>query len=88
MGGVETRARADAAIDPICQIHLIVDEIYALSTFDTPDQPDAQPFVSILSIDPQSVGCHPGRVHAVYGASKVSPPSLEIPRSLCATDST
>lgn len=29
-----------------------------------------EPFTSILAIDPASVGCHPSRVHAVYGASK------------------
>ncbi|KDE03099.1 hypothetical protein MVLG_06396 [Microbotryum lychnidis-dioicae p1A1 Lamole] len=52
-------------------IHLIVDEIYALSTFSTPEYPDAVPFTSILAIDTLGeAGCSPARVHAVYGASK------------------
>ena len=53
-------------------LHLISDEIYALSTFSSPSSPDAQSFVSILSLDVlKEAGCCPSRVHAVYGASKV-----------------
>ncbi|KAM0755853.1 PLP-dependent transferase [Meredithblackwellia eburnea MCA 4105] len=52
-------------------IHLISDEIYALSTFTTPDLPDAQPFVSVLSLDPLAeAGCSPSRIHCIYGSSK------------------
>ena len=42
----------------------------ALSTFATPAAPDVEPFTSILAIEPATVGCHPSRVHAIYGASK------------------
>ncbi|GAA6059750.1 hypothetical protein JCM10212_001958 [Sporobolomyces blumeae] len=50
-------------------LHLIVDEIYALSTFATPH--DAVPFTSILSIDPLAEAhCNPSRIHVVYSASK------------------
>ena len=42
----------------------------ALSTFATPANTNAEPFTSILAIDPTTAGCHPSRVHAVYGASK------------------
>lgn len=51
-------------------LHIISDEIYALSVFDSPNNPRAIPFTSILSIDPVAVGCSPARVHAIYGASK------------------
>lgn len=46
-------------------LHLVCDEIYALSVYDP-----TRPFVSALSIDPKSVGCVPSRVHVLYGASK------------------
>ncbi|GAA5915988.1 hypothetical protein JCM6882_003488 [Rhodosporidiobolus microsporus] len=53
-------------------LHLIVDEIYALSTFSTTDTPAPPvPFTSILSLDPLAeAGCNPSRVHMVYSASK------------------
>ncbi|GAA5991186.1 hypothetical protein JCM10908_006577 [Rhodotorula pacifica] len=51
-------------------LHLIVDEIYALSTYES-DHPDPQPFVSVLSLDPLvDAGCNPSRIHCVYGPSK------------------
>ncbi|GAA5933304.1 uncharacterized protein JCM15063_001278 [Sporobolomyces koalae] len=50
-------------------LHLIVDEIYALSTFETGHA--AVPFTSILSIDPLAeASCNPARIHVVYSASK------------------
>ncbi|GAA5873855.1 hypothetical protein JCM16303_002611 [Sporobolomyces ruberrimus] len=50
-------------------LHLIVDEIYALSTFETAHA--AVPFTSILSIDPLAEAhCNPSRIHVVYSASK------------------
>lgn len=72
-------------------LHLISDEIYALSVYDTPgtipacfetpsfnqvlriiDDPDAQRFVSLLSVDALAeAGCSPARIHVIYGASKV-----------------
>ncbi|KAM0786457.1 hypothetical protein ACM66B_001919 [Microbotryomycetes sp. NB124-2] len=52
-------------------LHLISDEIYALSTFDTPEYPDAVPFTSVLALDvKREAGCDPSRVHCIYGASK------------------
>ncbi|GAA5956944.1 hypothetical protein JCM21900_006714 [Sporobolomyces salmonicolor] len=52
-------------------LHLIVDEIYALSTFETTDTSVARPFTSILSIDPLvEAGCSPSRIHVIYGCSK------------------
>ncbi|GAA5891126.1 hypothetical protein JCM5296_004900 [Sporobolomyces johnsonii] len=52
-------------------LHLIVDEIYALSTFETADTSATQPFTSILSIDPLvEAGCSPSRIHTIYGCSK------------------
>jgi 1-aminocyclopropane-1-carboxylate synthase len=52
-------------------LHLISDEIYALSIFDNPDFQDPQPFISILSIDARGeAGCDPARVHMLYGMSK------------------
>lgn len=51
-------------------IHLISDEIYALSVYDT-EQADAVRFTSVLSLDPMlEAGCCPSRVHVIYGASK------------------
>ncbi|KAI9688278.1 MAG: hypothetical protein M1820_010306 [Bogoriella megaspora] len=57
-------------------IHLISDEIYALSIFD----PDARktPFTSILSIDLQEI-ISPDLVHVLYGTSKdFAAPGLRI----------
>ncbi|KAM6501814.1 Pyridoxal phosphate-dependent transferase [Amanita muscaria] len=51
-------------------LHLISDEIYALSTFPSLDIPRPQPFVSALSIDLKAHGVNPSRVHVLYGISK------------------
>jgi 1-aminocyclopropane-1-carboxylate synthase len=52
-------------------LHLLSDEIYALSVFDNPAVPDPVPFISILAIDAQrEAGCDPARVHMLYGMSK------------------
>lgn len=51
-------------------IHLISDEIYALSVYDS-DLPSPVPFTSVLALDPiAEAGCNPERVHVVYGPSK------------------
>lgn len=47
-------------------LHLIADEIYAFSVYN----PDPNPFVSTLSIDLESCGITPSRVHVLYGMSK------------------
>ncbi|KAL9939273.1 hypothetical protein V8E36_002086 [Tilletia maclaganii] len=61
------------AYGQFCQKHnltLISDEIYALSTFSTSDEPSPQPFVSALSIDWAAKGVHPSRINVIYSASK------------------
>lgn len=51
-------------------IHLVSDEVFALSTFQCPDLPEATQFVSALSLNAAALGCDPSRVHAVWSASK------------------
>jgi aspartate/methionine/tyrosine aminotransferase len=51
-------------------MHFISDEVYALSIFETPDLPDAQPFVSVLSLDLDAIGVDKPRVHVVWSTSK------------------
>ena len=51
-------------------IHLISDEVFALSTFSCPDEPEATPFISVLALDPGALGCNPARVHVVWSMSK------------------
>lgn len=50
------------------QIHLISDEIYACSVFDS-GEPDATPFTSSLSINPAGI-IDPELLHVEYGFSK------------------
>ncbi|KAH7359711.1 pyridoxal phosphate-dependent transferase [Pyrenochaeta sp. MPI-SDFR-AT-0127] len=50
-------------------IHLISDEIYALSVFPTPLSPSAVPFTSLLSLDPTGI-IDANLVHVTYGLSK------------------
>ncbi|KAK6354060.1 hypothetical protein TWF730_008478 [Orbilia blumenaviensis] len=50
-------------------IHLIIDEIYAMSIFKTSSNQDATEFHSILSIDIDRFA-NPLRVHVLYGMSK------------------
>ncbi|PWN47890.1 PLP-dependent transferase [Violaceomyces palustris] len=52
-------------------LHLVFDEIYALSTFPTKDVDKPQPFISALNIDwADESGLHPGYVHILSSASK------------------
>ena len=56
----------------LCQkykIHLISDEVYALSIWTNPAYPDATPFTSVLSIDTKDI-IAPGLVHVLWGMSK------------------
>ena len=56
----------------LCQkygIHLISDEIYALSVWHNPDYPDATAFTSVLSIDPADIIASE-LVHVLWGMSK------------------
>lgn len=52
------------------KIHLISDEIYALSVWQNPEAPNAVTFTSILSIDPTGI-IDPGFIHVLWGMSKV-----------------
>jgi aspartate/methionine/tyrosine aminotransferase len=66
----------------LCQkykIHLISDEIYALTTFPTKDIPNPTPFTSLLSIEKEGI-IDPSLCHVVHGMSKV--PSLFYPSHL------
>lgn len=55
----------------LCQkhkIHLISDEVYALSIFDSKDS-NAVPFTSVLAIDSTNL-LRPEYLHVLYGMSK------------------
>ncbi|KAB8279507.1 pyridoxal phosphate-dependent transferase [Aspergillus minisclerotigenes] len=51
------------------KLHLISDEIYALSVWENPALPDSVPFISILSMDIKSL-MDPSMAHVVWGLSK------------------
>jgi aspartate/methionine/tyrosine aminotransferase len=55
------------------RIHLISDEVYGLSVFDT-GNPDAMSFTSVLSFDTTGL-IDDELLHVLYGMSKVSPVS-------------
>ncbi|KAL3484361.1 PLP-dependent transferase [Aspergillus germanicus] len=50
-------------------LHLICDEVYALSCFATPDEGFVS-FQSILKLDQAFLGCDPSRIHMVWSLSK------------------
>ncbi|KAJ5439589.1 uncharacterized protein N7458_010587 [Penicillium daleae] len=50
------------------QIHLISDEVYALSVYEEESSTDG--FVSVLSIEPADIGVNPALIHVLYGMSK------------------
>jgi hypothetical protein len=52
------------------RLHLVSDEIYALSVWENPRLPDASSFTSVLSIDVKDV-MDPNMMHVVWGLSKV-----------------
>ena len=52
------------------KIHLISDEIYALSVWQNPEVPDAFTFDSVLSINTSGI-IDPALVHVLWGISKV-----------------
>jgi aspartate/methionine/tyrosine aminotransferase len=52
-------------------IHLLSDELYALSAFPNPDGlPSSPPVISPLSLDSVSLGVNHSRIHILYGVSK------------------
>ena len=53
------------------QIHLVSDEIYALTTYPTEDIPNPTPFTSLLSIPKEGI-IDPRLCHVIHGMSKVS----------------
>ncbi|KAG0098009.1 hypothetical protein BGZ93_001391 [Podila epicladia] len=59
------------------QVHILFDEIYALSIFDDKlvgpakvEQPDSVPFISVLSIPGLEQYCEKDLIHVAYGMSK------------------
>ncbi|KAI1317924.1 PLP-dependent transferase [Xylariaceae sp. FL0255] len=52
------------------KIHFISDEIYAMSLFHNPDVSDPVPFLPLMQIDVQALGCDPSRVHTIWSISK------------------
>lgn len=52
------------------KLHLISDEVYALSVFNQ-DDPNLPNFTSVLSFDPKDL-IDINRLHVIYGFSKVS----------------
>ena len=51
-------------------IHLISDEVYAMSTFDNGETAESEPFVSVLSLDLEELGVNASSVHVVWSLSK------------------
>ncbi|KAL8709593.1 MAG: hypothetical protein Q9220_005685 [cf. Caloplaca sp. 1 TL-2023] len=73
-GIILARSSVDAlkAYMRLCQrhrIHLISDEIYAMSIYSTPSNASATPFTSVLAIDTTGL-IDSNLVHVLYGASK------------------
>lgn len=69
--GVAYPAAALRALMRFCEtneLHLISDEVYALSTYRLDDGQDV-PFTSVLSVDSREL-IHPDRLHVLYGMSK------------------
>ncbi|KAI0023443.1 putative aminotransferase class I and II family protein [Xylariomycetidae sp. FL0641] len=50
-------------------LHLICDEVFAMSVYDNPDVPDAIPFTSVLALNLDDK-INPLNVHIAYGMSK------------------
>lgn len=51
-------------------LHLISDEIYALSVWNNPELPEAALFKSVLSVPPKGL-IDPSMLHVAWGLSKV-----------------
>jgi aspartate/methionine/tyrosine aminotransferase len=65
--------KALEAISSFCEthdLHLISDEIYALSTYSSHDIPHTVQFVSMLSLDLSALKVDPTRVHVIWSVSK------------------
>ena len=51
-------------------LHLVSDEVFALSEFGCSDLKGSRSFVSALSLDASSLGCDPDRIHVIWSMSK------------------
>ncbi|EER41140.1 conserved hypothetical protein [Histoplasma capsulatum H143] len=51
-------------------IHLIADEVYAMTTFSSAEISDPAPFISALSLDASALRCDRSRIHTIWGTSK------------------
>ena len=51
-------------------IHLIFDEVYAMTSFPCPELADPPPFVSGLALDIEALGGKPNMVHVIWSSSK------------------
>ncbi len=51
-------------------IHLISDEVYALTSFPCAELSEPVPFVSVLSLDARALGCDLSRIHTIWSISK------------------
>ncbi|KAF8601079.1 PLP-dependent transferase [Ceratobasidium sp. AG-I] len=51
-------------------VHLLVDEVYALQVFPSKHVPRPTPFISILSLDLRSYSVNPSRVHVIGSPNK------------------
>ena len=51
-------------------IHLISDEVYALTSFSCAELSEPVPFISVLSLDARALGCDLSRIHTIWSISK------------------
>lgn len=66
-------AKTLEAVAKFCEkedLHLLSDELYALSVFESPDLPSAVSFTSILSLDATAMDVSALRLHTMWSASK------------------
>ncbi|PGH04255.1 hypothetical protein GX51_03600 [Blastomyces parvus] len=52
------------------EIHMISDEVYAMTTFSCAEISDPTPFTSVLSLDAVALQCDRSRIHVIWGTSK------------------
>ena len=72
LGKCYSRATLEACLR-FCQrrnLHFVSDEVFALTTFESVDQPDDPTFCSALTINPSALDCDQWRVHVVWSMSK------------------
>lgn len=52
------------------RIHFISDEVYALTSFSSPEVCCFTPFISALSLNARALGCDLSRIHTIWSISK------------------